>query len=111
VKKTVVVLLVLGLAACVSSRAIMAPTQTDVDRMQSKFPGYTLTDLANGKTLYEENCGNCHGLKKFNSETEEDWKKIVPNMVRKANKKGSSIDQKGEDDILRYVITMESRPK
>lgn len=82
-------------------------TDADVARVQSKFPGYTLTDLKDGKELYENNCALCHGLKKLNSESEEGWRKIVPPMVKKANvKNGNKLDAAAEEKILRYVITM-----
>jgi len=83
------------------------PTQMDVDRVQTKFPGYTLNELMDGKQLFESNCNLCHGLKKLTSESEEEWRKIVPPMVKKANKKnGNLLDAVAEDKILKYVITM-----
>lgn len=83
------------------------PDQSDVDRMQGKFPGYTLDDLNKGKSLYEGYCAICHELKKPTSESEEEWRRIVPPMVKKANNKtNNAIDAKGEEQILRYVITM-----
>lgn len=85
------------------------PSQADVDRVQTKFPGYTLDQLQEGKKIFEANCALCHRLKKPTSEPEEEWKKIVPRMVKKANgKNGNAIDASGEEKILRYVITMGS---
>lgn len=86
------------------------PTQADVDRVQGKFPGYTLNELNDGKKLFEANCALCHGLKKPESRTEEEWTKIVPRMVKKVNgKEGHQVDASGEQKILRYVITMGSK--
>ena len=83
------------------------PDQSDVDRVQAKFPGYTLDDLNKGKSLYEGYCAICHELKAPASESESEWRKIVPPMVKKANgKTNNAIDAKGEEQILRYVITM-----
>ena len=83
------------------------PTQADVDRVQTKFPGYTLEDLNEGKKLYETNCALCHKLKKPSAESEEEWRKVVPPMVKKANgKNNNALDAKAEEKILRYVITM-----
>ncbi len=88
------------------------PSQADVERVKDKFPGYTLTDLNDGKKLFEANCALCHGLKKPASRTEEEWKTIVPRMVKKVNaKNGNTLDASGEEKILRYVITMGSAPK
>jgi len=84
-----------------------SPTQADVDRVKNKFLGYTLDDLKEGKALYENNCALCHDLVDPVNEPEDDWRRIVPNMVVKANKKnGNTLDAAGEEKILRYVITM-----
>lgn len=83
------------------------PTQTDADRVQDKFPGYTLEQLYEGKVLYELNCALCHSLEKPSSESEEKWKVIVPDMVGKVNRRSiNGIDAAGEEKILRYLITM-----
>lgn len=92
------------LAGCASSQKL-APTQADVDRVSSKFPGYTLEALTQGKTLYEQNCGTCHKLYKPRTKSEASWQQIVPSMVKKAVKKGAKIDAAGEELILKYLIT------
>lgn len=90
-----------------SSGKVSGLTEADVARVQSKFPGYTLADLKEGKELYENNCALCHGLKKLNSQTEEGWRNVVPPMVKKANSKVTNkLDAAAEEKILRYVITM-----
>lgn len=84
-----------------------SPSQADVDRVKDKFPGYTLSQLNEGKVLYENNCALCHDLVEPIHESEEGWRRIVPEMVVKANKKnGNTLDPSGEEKILRYVITM-----
>lgn len=106
------ILVACGTAKSGSAKVESMPSQADVDRVQAKFPGYTLNDLHEGKKLFEANCALCHGLKKPDSRTEEQWKTIVPRMVKKANgKNGNALDASGEEKILRYVITMGSVPK
>ena len=111
--KTTLILLVLPaliIAGCVSA-TMLAPSQNDVDRVQSKFPGYTLADLHRGQSLYENNCKSCHGLKSPSSKAEADWNRIVPVMVKKVNRNGMVLDPQAEEDIRRYVITMGSAPR
>lgn len=106
------ILVACGTAKNSSAKVESMPSQADVDRVKEKFPGYTLNDLNDGKKLFEANCALCHGLKKPASQTEEQWKTIVPRMVKKANgKNGNALDASGEEKILRYVITMGSVSK
>jgi cytochrome c5 len=107
-KKLTVILAAVALTGCFTAKKI-APSQTDVDRMAAKFPGYTLAELNEGKGLYEANCGTCHALKKPTSEPESEWRRIVPDMVRKVNKNGMVLDNAKEERILKYLITMSGR--
>jgi len=104
-KKIKFIVIAVLLAGCFSAK-LVTPTQSDVDRVTAKFSDYSLVELNNGKMLYEKNCGTCHGLKSPTSETEENWKKIVPSMSKKVNKKSIVLDDKAQESILRYLITM-----
>ena len=104
-----IVCLIVFLSACLPVKLI-PPTQFDADRMQEKFPGYTLSELNRGKGLFEQNCTKCHGLKNPASKSEEQWNKIVPKMVNRLNKKEKMLlpsDQ--QEAILRFLITMGSK--
>jgi hypothetical protein len=106
--RKVVIFAAVVLAGCASAKLI-TPSQADVDRVSSKFPDYSLTELNNGKTLFEKHCGICHGLKDPTSRTEAQWTKIVPQMSIKVNRKeGNVLDANAEKSILRYLITMGS---
>ncbi|MFL5728692.1 MAG: c-type cytochrome [Cytophagaceae bacterium] len=103
--KVVAALSLFFLASCAAVQ-LATPAQTDVNRVKTKYPDYTLAQLNDGKALYEKNCANCHALKNPSSRNEEEWKQIVPGMTKKANKKGAAIDAAQQELILRYVITM-----
>jgi hypothetical protein len=105
-RKVAFFLVALVFVGCVSAK-IITTSQSDVDRVASKFPDYSLTELNNGKTLFEKHCGICHGLKDPTSRTEAQWTKIVPPMSAKVNyKEGKVLDANAEKLILRYLITM-----
>lgn len=105
----IAILVACGTAKNSTAKVEAMPSQGDVDRVQTKFPGYTLDELYQGKKLFEANCNLCHKLKKPASEPEDEWRTIVPRMVKKVNgKEGHSIDASGEEKILRYLITMGS---
>ena len=110
-KKASLILSVFLLAACTATK-LLQPSQADVDRGAQKFPGYTLTDINQGKSLYESKCTACHGAKNPASKTEVKWREIVPKMAAKSLKNGKGeIDLKAQDLILKYLITMGSAPK
>ncbi|MBK6903605.1 MAG: hypothetical protein IPH04_12590 [Saprospirales bacterium] len=98
-KKILFVYCILLFWAC--SATVLRPTQSDADRAASAFPGLTLAQLQEGRTLYEGQCGKCHALKPLTSKDEAGWRKIVPIMAGKAE-----IDSIAEKLILQYVVTM-----
>ena len=110
-KKLLIVFLMAVSAACTVK--LIPPTQSDVDRVSAKYPGYTLTQLSEGKALFEQTCNRCHRLKNPTSRNEAKWTEIVPSMIKKLNKKENKvvIDDKQQESILRYVITMNAAGK
>ncbi|MGV3596403.1 MAG: hypothetical protein ACO1PI_00970 [Bacteroidota bacterium] len=105
-KKTIVIGLFAVLSAC--SAKILMLTQADADRGAVKFPGVTVAQLTEGKKLYEDNCGSCHALINPKSESESEWRGMVPVMAAKVNKKAGSevLDAKEQELILQYVLVM-----
>ncbi len=101
-----VFLIITLFAAC--SVKLMAPAQSDVDRVSGKYPGYSLADLNADKALYESTCSRCHRLKNPRSKSEPKWDRIVPKMIARLNKKEGKeiIDAKQQASILRYLVTM-----
>jgi mono/diheme cytochrome c family protein len=95
------------LAACGTTRLIQ-PTQADAERGAQKYSNLTLADLNQGKAIFEQNCGLCHGLKKPASRNEDQWNKIVPNMSARVNKKKGegTLNSEKQEILLRYLVTM-----
>jgi hypothetical protein len=87
---------------------LIAPAQSDVDRVSSKYPGYSLAELNTDKALYESTCSRCHRLKSPTARSEGKWDKIVPKMIARLNKKEGKevIDAKQQESILKYLVTM-----
>ncbi|HEX4850777.1 MAG TPA: hypothetical protein VFV08_08230 [Puia sp.] len=111
-KKSLVVLLCIALFAACSVK-LATPQQTDIDRVATKYPGYSLADLNEGKSLFESTCNRCHRLKNPTSRNEAKWNEIVPKMIGKLNKKEGKvvIDDKQQESIRKYLVTMSSAPK
>lgn len=114
-KKTLLILSVVLAVSCASTKSITnhTPTQTDADRLASKYPGVTVTELSEGKMQFEANCSKCHALKNPASKNEGQWASIVPKMSAKANKKAGKevIDAVKQEAILRYLVAASSYKK
>lgn len=98
-----------------SQPATAAPTaeeaaQAHMKKVLASFPNYTLEDFNSGKTLYEKNCSTCHMLHNPSSQNEFAWNEIVPDMVKKSNRKGTAIDSTQQDLILKYVVSLSKNP-
>jgi cytochrome c2 len=108
-KKLSFLFIIMIFTAC--SVKLMTPAQSDIDRVYSKYPGYTLTELNQGKTLFEQTCSRCHKLKNPTSRNEGKWNQIVPKMIGKLNKKQgkTEIDENQQAEILKYLVTMSGR--
>jgi len=102
-------IIIILLSACTATQ-IPTPVQADVDRVSSKFPDVSLTQLQQGKTIFESHCGQCHKLKNPATRTEEKLNKIVPKMfLRVARKEGKPLDKSDEQLILQYLVTMSKK--
>ena len=104
-KKTLIIILLSGLTACASYK-VLAPSQTDAERGSATYPGLTLSDLNEGKAIFESKCGKCHSLQRPFKVSVKDVEKIMPKMAKKAG-----IDDKKSDLVLRYLITMKGTAK
>ncbi|SMO83577.1 hypothetical protein [Solitalea koreensis] len=111
-KKSLLILSAIALVACGTSKVSTNSINADVARGALKYPGYTAAEFTAGKTANENYCGSCHALKSASSKTEAQWNTIVPNMVKRANRKagGVAIDAKTQESILKYLVTMSSVP-
>jgi hypothetical protein len=91
-KKFSILLLVIAIASCTAQR---------------DFPGASLAELNSGKSLYEQHCNSCHGLKNLADYTVEAWHNIVPGMVQQCNEKTpNSVSESDERLILMYVTSV-----
>jgi cytochrome c5 len=102
--KKVPVVVLLGLLVSCSAK-VFVPSEADASKMAPKYPGTTVASLNSGKVLYESKCAQCHEAKKPTSKTEEQWRKLVPDMVGLAKKKGKQeVSSEEQELILRYLI-------
>ncbi len=104
-------LLVLCLSTSVAgaygcAAALAQPTERDAAYAAKHWPGATLADLEQGRTLFVRTCAGCHSLKDPTSRSPAEWKTEVTQM---RGKKGVSLDDRQAELIIRYLSTMSSR--
>lgn len=92
-KTTLIITVLLGITvACSSSKKTVAETVKAPEKVLSP-------ELAEGKVLYENNCGKCHGLYNPSDFTKEQWVPIVNRMQRKAK-----ITDAQRDLVFNYLV-------
>ncbi len=86
------------LFACASKPSIANTTVTkNVEKVE------LTKELAEGKTLYENNCIRCHKLYDSSEFSKDDWKPIVVRMQKKAR-----LDDMQGNSIYNYLISTKS---
>jgi mono/diheme cytochrome c family protein len=103
-RKALVLLPLLIFMACGTVK-LATPTVDDVALASTDY---------HGKEVMEVHCGNCHKIYKPRKFSTEHWNGIVPKMVGKANKRAgkteqAGIDASGEENLLRYILTMTNK--
>ena len=86
--KLILLVVVSGLFACsksTSSSSLYTPTSSDATSTA------TLADLQQGRTLYINNCGRCHGLYSPDTYTPAQWKSVIPNMAANTSMTSSQV--------------------
>jgi cytochrome c5 len=81
--------------SCASKSSVpMAATPKE----EIKFATVMTPELAEGKSLYENNCAKCHSLYKASDFNAEQWKPIVSRMTPKAR-----LDETEGQKIYNYL--------
>ena len=79
----------------------VATTTTTSSEPIAEVPSDKLTlELAEGKNLYDNNCGNCHKLYEPKKFTQEEWKPILTRMQKKAK-----LDDTQMASISHYITS------
>jgi cytochrome c5 len=84
-KTKIIIIALLGIVFFSCSKKLVPPvvnTQTEqVEVLKETLP----VEIASGKTLYENNCANCHKLFPKEKHDKEGWAVTVDRMAPKAN--------------------------
>ncbi len=80
-------ILALIIYSCASKSSVPTTEVKKTEPTASTTPTATVmkADLAEGKSLYENNCAKCHRLYDAKEFSAEEWKPIVARMQKKAH--------------------------
>lgn len=98
-KYKVIVLAALAIIIYSCAAKSTAPTAT-IPTPAKSTASVMMAELAEGKSLYENNCAKCHKLYDTKEFSAEDWKPIVVRMQKKAH-----LDDLSGQKIYNYVTT------
>jgi len=84
---------------CCKGTQYLIPTDTDVAIAQTHYPGTTIVQLNRGYDVFSDKCTDCHGLKKPQKYTEDEWMTIMHKMGRKAK-----LDSNEYNLVLNYIL-------
>lgn len=89
-------IIAIGIAACTSQK----PNTGTVAQTPINATTSVNENLAQGKVVFENNCGKCHGLPALEKYDDEKWKSIVDWMAPKAK-----LTSQQADLVYLYVST------
>ena len=84
---------------CCKSTQTLIPTQKDVTVAQAHWQGITMDQLSQGYNIFMDKCTDCHGVKKPEKYSNDDWYKIMKTMGRKAK-----LDSTKYYLVLHYIL-------
>jgi cytochrome c2 len=97
-------LMVLFLGSCLSKKSTSLLPEPKDDEVflvaQQKFPSITMQEFQKGKNILAVRCTECHGIKKVETRTEQEWLKVIGRMSPKAK---LSADEKTA--LTQYLLS------
>jgi mono/diheme cytochrome c family protein len=91
-----------GAAGCAGQ--IPPPMDADALRAQERWPGTTVAELTQGRSLYIDHCSGCHSLYRPASQPAREWAAIVTEMADRAK-----LDTDRSHAVIRYLTAMATR--
>lgn len=92
----------LALWGCAS--VVVHPSGRDASWASQKWPGTTVADLEQGRTVFVSHCAGCHNLPSPGSKTPDEWASVVGEMAA-----GARLDAADQDLVLRYLSAVSDR--
>ena len=86
------------------SPAVVHPNARDASWASEKWPGTTVAELEQGRTVFVTRCAGCHNLPLPDSKSSEEWATVVGDMAT-----GARLSAADQDLVLRYLSATSER--
>ncbi|MBP6456913.1 MAG: hypothetical protein KA275_09325, partial [Chitinophagaceae bacterium] len=77
--------------------------EENVTKQSSTLTDEEITQINDGRNLYNAKCATCHDLYSPSSKTKEQWSQIVPDMAKRSQESNNKISYKEEQYILKFL--------
>lgn len=91
-----------GAVAC--TPAALHPSPGDASWAARKWPGTTVGDLEQGRTVFVSRCSSCHNLPSPDVKSPDEWAGVVGDMAS-----GAKLSDTDRDLVLRYLAATSER--
>lgn len=94
----------LGVLALGCSTVVVHPSARDARWASEKWPGTTVAELEEGRSVFVARCAGCHNLPNPGSKSPEEWGNVVGEMAT-----GARLTAADQDLVLRYLSVASER--
>ena len=99
-KKTILPALVIFILVSCKSKKVVTENKTAIETTTTVSGEISMADrIAQGESIFQNKCGNCHDLPKVKDHTPENWKPILLRM-----QKAADITDKEREYVYNYIV-------
>jgi cytochrome c5 len=99
-KKTILPALVIFILVSCKSKKVVTENKTAIETTTTVSSEISMADrIAQGESIFQNKCGNCHDLPKVKDHSPENWKPIMLRMQKEAE-----ISDNERDYVYDYIV-------
>lgn len=99
-KKTILPALIIFILVSCKSKQVVTDNKTEIETNKTVTSELSMADMiAQGESIFQNKCGNCHALPKVKDHTPENWKSIMLRM-----QKAAEISDKEREYVYNYIV-------
>lgn len=99
-KKIILPALVIFILVSCKSKKVVTENVTEIETTSTVSSEISMAEMiAQGESIFQNKCGNCHALPKVKDHSAENWKPIMIRMQKEAE-----ISDKEREYVYNYVV-------